>query len=174
MPDEQKELFLLDANIIIHAHDYYYHMERVPEFWRWLEFHAGNGSICIPLEIIDEIKGGTKAQHANWAKSRDIRELIVLREEFDVDLLNRVLDGGYGPDLDEIELEKVGKDPFLIAYGLRDPVNRTVVSNEIPKPSARRKNRKVPDVCADMGVRCCNVYELLHSLDFRTNWRDSV
>ena len=85
-----------------------------------------------------------------------------------------MLDGGYGPELDEIELEKVGKDPFLIAYGLRDPVNRIVVSNEIPKPSARRKNRKVPDVCADMGVRCCNVYELLRTLDFRTNWRDSI
>lgn len=174
MPDEQKKLFLLDANVIIHAHDYYYHMERVPEFWRWLEFHAGDGSIRMPLQTIDEVQGGNKAQHANWARSREIRDLLVLQEDFDVDLLNRVLDEGYGPDLDEIELEKVGQDPFLVAYGLRDSRNRVIVSNEVSKPSARRKNRKVPDVCADMGVRCYNVYELLRSLDFRTDWSSRV
>ncbi|GED22515.1 DUF4411 family protein [Halomonas halmophila] len=174
MPDEQKKLFLLDANVIIHAHDYYYHMDRVPEFWRWLEFHAENGSIRMPLETIDEVQGGDKAQHASWAKSREIRDILVLQEEFDANLLNRVLDHGYGPDLNEIEIDKVGKDPFLVAYGLRDPDNRVVVSNEVPKPTARRKNRKVPNVCADMGVRCCNVYSLLHELDFRTDWRDHV
>lgn len=44
------KLYLLDANVIIHAHDYYYHMGRVPEFWEWLLHHAVNGSIKMPIE----------------------------------------------------------------------------------------------------------------------------
>lgn len=174
MPSKQKELFLLDANVIIHAHDYYYHMERVPEFWQWLEFHAGNGSICMPIETHGEIKGGAKAQHVQWVKHQDVRDILVLDESFEVDLLNRVLSDDYAPDLDEIEIDKLRMDPFLIAYGLKDTTNRIVVSNEVSKPSKQRANRKVPDVCAAVGVRCCNVYELLRQLDFRTNWRDKL
>ncbi|MCG7598418.1 DUF4411 family protein [Halomonas sp. McH1-25] len=174
MPVKQKELFLLDANVIIHAHDLYYHMDRVPEFWDWIEFHAANGSIAMPYETHDEIKGGANAQHVQWARRRDVRDRLVLDEEFDPVLLNRVIQKGYAPDLNEVELEKIAMDPFLVAYGLRDPANRIVVSNEVSKPSKKRANRKVPDVCSAVGVRCCNVYQLLRELDFRTDWRSAV
>ncbi|TDX29088.1 uncharacterized protein DUF4411 [Modicisalibacter xianhensis] len=174
MPVVQKELFLLDANVIIHAHDLYYHMDRVPEFWDWLEFHAENGSIAMPNETHGEIQGGANAQHVQWAKNRDVRARLVLDEEFDPDLLNRVIEQGYAPDLNEVELDKIAMDPFLVAYGLKDPDNRIVVSNEVSKPSKQRANRKVPDVCRAVGVKCCNVYQLLKELDFRTNWRQAV
>ncbi|GGX90125.1 DNA-binding protein [Litchfieldella qijiaojingensis] len=174
MPGEQKRLFLLDANVIIHAHDLYYHMDRVPEFWRWLEFHAGNGLIRMPLEIIDEIKGGDKAQHVQWAKDRDIRDIMILDEEFDVALLNRVISEGYADDLNEVEVDRLGMDPFLIAYALKDRGSRIVVSNEVSKPRKQRANRKVPDVCASVGVQCCNVYELLRELDFSTDWHGKL
>lgn len=172
--NNSNKIFLLDANVIIHAHDLYYHMDRVPEFWRWLEFHAQNGSISMPYETHSEIKGGSQAQHVQWAKTKNIKDNLILKEPVDQSLLNRVISDGYAPDLDEVELEKIGMDPFLIAYALKDTKHRIVVSNEISKPSKKRANRKVPDVCSAVGVECCNVYELLKSLDFRTNWHQSV
>lgn len=174
MSAQKKEIFLLDANIIIHAHDLYYHMDRVPEFWRWLEFHADNGSIRMPKETHSEIKGGVKAQHVQWAKHKDVRKSLILAEDFEIALLNRVISEGYASDLNEIETEKIAMDPFLVAYALKDPQNRIVVSNEVSKPSKKRANRKVPDVCDALGVRCCNVFTLLRELDFRTDWQKVI
>ena len=44
---------------------------------------------------------------------------LELEEEADVAFLRRVIEGGYAIDLDDEEVEIVGRDPFLIAYGLR-------------------------------------------------------
>ena len=41
-------------------------------------------------------------------------------------------------DLNDEDVEKMGRDPFLIAYALADPVNRVVVSNEGSKPNQTR------------------------------------
>ena len=29
-------LYLLDANVLIGAHNYYYPIDRIPQFWKWL------------------------------------------------------------------------------------------------------------------------------------------
>lgn len=164
------KLYLLDANVIIHAHDYYYNMARVPEFWSWILHHAENGSLKMPFETMDEVKGGAEAQHAQWLRTADVRDRLLLDEELDSDLVADIVDRSYAPDLTEVEVEKIGADPFLISYAMADPENRTIVSNETPKPSAIRANRKIPDVCNDNGVECQNVYSLLKHLDFSTDW----
>lgn len=71
------------------------------------------------------------------------------------------------PDLTEGEVERVGRDPFLIAHALGGP-ERTVVTTEASKPSKQRANRHVPDVCHALGVPCCNTYEFIDLLDFTT------
>ncbi|VVT53874.1 hypothetical protein UYSO10_4930 [Kosakonia radicincitans] len=174
MSEEKNKLYLLDANILIHAHDYYYPQKRVPEFWEWILFHAINGRIKMPLEIIDEIKGGDSDVHAKWVHNKTNRPHILLPEEFDAEILNQVVNEGYAKDLSDLEIEKIGKDPFLIAYAMKDKKNRIVVSNETPKPSKVRANRKVPDVCNTFGVNCCTVYQLLKDLDFSTDWNQRI
>lgn len=69
------------------------------------------------------------------------------------------------------EVERVGRDPFLIAHALRVPAQRTVVTTEVSKPTKQRANRHVPDVCRDLDVRCCNTFEFIKALDFTTGWR---
>ncbi|WP_408672942.1 DUF4411 family protein [Xenorhabdus koppenhoeferi] len=81
---------------------------------------------------------------------------------------------GYAPDLTDVDLDKLGKDPFLISYALADPSNRIVVSNEQPSPKKQRANRKIPDVCGYFDVRCCNVYTMIRELDFSTSWKSKV
>jgi len=174
MVDNNNKTFLMDANIIINAHDLYYHMKRVPEFWEWLEFHAYNGAAKIPLEIINEIQGGKGALHAQWVKKKDVREKLVFDEDLDLGLLNHILEHGYGSDLTDVELEKIGMDPFLIAYALKSPLDRVVVSNEVSKPSKKRANRKIPDVCKVFGINCCSVFELVRELDFSTSWKSAT
>ncbi len=52
-------------------------------------------------------------------------ETLVLQEEADPEIVASVLAKGYAPDLDETELEEVGRDPFLIAYAVTDPGHRS-------------------------------------------------
>lgn len=116
----QNKLFLIDANVLIHAHSLYYPLLRVPEFWEWVLFHASNNSIKIPLEILDEIQGGDKDHHAVWAHERSNKKSLLLDEQLDANNLNKVINESYAPDLNDVELETIGKDPFLISYALAD------------------------------------------------------
>jgi hypothetical protein len=43
------QLYLLDANVLIDAHNKYYGADMVPEFWAWLLHCAANGTIAMPL-----------------------------------------------------------------------------------------------------------------------------
>lgn len=53
-------LYLLDANVLITAHNNYYPIDRFPEFWDWLAHQGNQGNLKIPVEIYEEIKeGGT-------------------------------------------------------------------------------------------------------------------
>ncbi len=78
-----------------------------------------------------------------------------------------VTEQGYAPDLDDAEIQKVGRDPFLIAYAFVNPIERVVVTTEHSKPSRLRANRHLPDVSHDFGVRCLNTFELIRELDFK-------
>lgn len=164
-----KLLYLLDANVLIDANRDYYPIERVPEFWDWLENAGKNHSAKVPLEVYEEISDGTDSL-AGWAKRDPIKVALLLREEPDVSLVSHVIDRGYAPDLTEDEVETIGRDPFLIAYALKETARRCVVTTEISKPRRRRANRHLPDVRRDLGVKCCHTFEFVRALDFSTRW----
>ena len=71
-------------------------------------------------------------------------------------------------NLNEEEVERVGMDPFLIAYALRDRGGRIVVTTEVSKPTLRRANRRIPDVCVALQVKHCNTFDLNQALNFTT------
>ena len=85
----------------------------------------------------------------------------------DDDLVNFVLTDGYGENLTDSDLEKIGRDPFLIAYALAAE-DRVVVTKETPRPSAQRANRKIPDVCDTFGISWMTDFELYRMLAFST------
>ena len=51
-------LYLFDANVLITASNMYYPLDAVPEFWEWIDHHAINGRIKLPVEILDEVLAG--------------------------------------------------------------------------------------------------------------------
>jgi Domain of unknown function (DUF4411) len=158
-------MFLLDSNVFIFAKRDYYPFDRVPEFWDWLLHHADRGNVKIPPHIFDELQGHDD-ELSLWL--REHREQLIYEAD---DLDTRVGDvlACYCDDPTEAELEKLGADPFLVAAGLH--VGCDIVSKEASKPAAQRANKKVPDICKTMGLRCINDHALIRELDFRTNWR---
>jgi len=163
-------LYLLDANVLIDAHRDYYSIDRVPEFWDWLKHQGTRGNVKIPVEVYEEIKQG-KDDIAKWAKQDHVKRVLLFEEEADVTLVSRVVDEGYGSDLSDDEVEKLGRDPFLIAYAFADPGERCVVTTEVSKPKRQRANRHLPDVCKDLGIQSCDTFALTRELNFRTSWK---
>ena len=91
-------LYLIDANVLIRAHEDYYPLDRVPQFWTWLENEAITGQVKMPFEIHDEI-AISRGPLKDWICSQDIRQALILDEEADDDLVNHVLAEGYGENL---------------------------------------------------------------------------
>jgi len=170
-----QKIYLLDANVLITAHRDYYPMDMVPEFWTWLLHKAQQGIVKMPLETFEEVRdGGGKAKKdplVDWLGEKAVKDALLLNEEVDPDLVVAVLKAGYGDNLNDTEIEQIGRDPFLVAYGFKDPVARIIVSVEVSAPSKKRANRRVPDVCKDNGISCCNTFAMLKALGFSTKWQ---
>ncbi len=160
-------LYLLDANVLITAKNLYYEFGRVDQYWEWLAFQAEEGNVKIPIEIYEEITVG-KDDLAAWAKAN--KDALLLDEEVDISLVQHVTATGYAPDLTDIELEVVGRDPFLIAYASVDAESRMVVTGEV-RSNKQRQNRPIPSVCDTLGVKSCDQFAFGRALDFRTNWK---
>lgn len=165
-------LYLLDANILITAHNTYYPIDRVPEFWSWLQHQGSSGHVKIPIEIMEEIREGRKDKDIlfNWIKNDITKEALLFEEVVRPELVRRVVKEGYADNLTDDEVEKLGRDPFLISYALAGAA-RCVVTTEVSKPSSTRHNRHVPDVCQTLGVECCGPFKPNSALGFNTQWR---
>lgn len=158
------DTYLLDANVLIDAAKYYYQIDRVPEFWSWLVRMGMQGQMKVPQEIYVEIMKGNDALKEWLEENKD----ALLLDEIPV-MVDSVIEQGYANDLNDVEIEKIGADAFLIAYAFVDPQRRYVVTTEHSKPTKTRADRHIPDVCADLDIRCINTFDLIRDLDFRTN-----
>lgn len=165
-------IYLLDANILITAANTYYGISRVPEFWSWLQHQGTSGFIKIPIEMYEEVLEGRKEDDEllDWVKNDTNRNALVFDEASKPDLVQRVVKKGYANDLTDDEVEKLGRDPFLISYGLVDG-NRCIATTEVSKPTKTRHNRHIPDVCATLKVSYCGPWELNKHLGFKTGWK---
>lgn len=166
-------MYLLDANALIDANRDYYPIKRVPEFWEWLLHNGRNGKVKIPVEIYGEIADG-KDDLAVWIKQDEAKNSLLLNEEVNASLVTRVTEEGYANDLSESEVILLGKDPFLIAYALKEIHNRIVVTTEGSKPTLKRANRKVPDVCNQFQIKTIHMFGFVKELDFNTRWDNTT
>jgi hypothetical protein len=170
-------LYLPDANVLITANNLYYPIDRVPEYWEWLAHMGTLGHVKMPFEIFEEVKDGPNDAEKDllfaWLREDANKKALLLDEQVDPALVQKVIVEGYAADLTDDEIEQIGRDPILIAYGLAAR-NRCVVTVETSTPKKQRQNRKVPDVCREMNVDCCNPFEFNRALGFRTQWKLGV
>ncbi len=165
-------LYLLDANILITAANTYYGINRIPEFWGWLQHQAASGRVKIPIEMYEEILEGRKEDDEllDWIKDDKNRAALALDEMSKPEIVRRVVAEGYARDLTDDEVEKIGRDPFLIAYAFEN-ADRCIVTTEVSKPNKQRHNRHLPDVCNSLKVSWCGPWELNEKLGFTTGWK---
>jgi hypothetical protein len=171
-------LYLFDANVLITANNTYYPIDQFKEYWAWLQYQGEAGNIKLPAEIMDEILAGQNNKKGKknedlllpWIKQPEIKTALLLDEQVDLELVAAVIERGYAVDLTDTELEEIGRDPFLIAYGMVS-TDRCVVTTEVSSPSKKRQNRKIPDVCGTFGVECCTPFKVNRDLGFRTDWQ---
>ena len=157
-------MYLLDADVLIFAHNNYYPVDRIPQFWDWLLLRAKENLIKLPLEINYEIVVSNDLL-SQWVKTES--KTILLDEEVDRSLFNEVLTIGYGLNLTDTDLKKISNDVFLITYAYKHKDDRIVVTREVSKPKKQKGNRKIPDVCKELGIQVINDIQLYHDLDFR-------
>ena len=163
-------IYLIDASTLITAHNTYYALHRVPEFWEWLRHQGALGTIKIPTAIYAEVEDGSDAL-ADWMAEAESKAALLFSE---VPVLAHVqaVAALYGNDPSEEDIETIGKDPFLVAAALVDPNDRLVVTAEVSKPGRQGANRHIPDICDDIGVQWCSPVEFLNALNFSTGWAD--
>lgn len=164
-------LYLLDANVLIDADEGAYPIRQFGIFWEWLAHQAVIGRVRVPIEIYEEISGKRGGLLFDWLHAEGTAGHLIDLPPVSVDLVRTATASGYASDLTDDELPSLGRDPFLIAHCLADRASRCLVTNEGSKPSKTRANRHIPDVCADLGVRCINLFRLVRELDFSTDWR---
>lgn len=102
-------------------------------------------------------------------KADQIRKALLLDEKVHAKLVTTVLEKGYAPDLTDIEIEEIGRDPFLVAYAMAG-ADRCVVTTETSAPKKQRQNRKLPDVCETFDVKCYTPFKVNRDLGFKTDW----
>lgn len=158
-------LYLLDADTVIRADKPIYPPKRFPKFWEWLQQCGEEGTVKIPAEQYKEITDGTGFL-VDWLNEEEVRAALKFAEEADPALVAQITSDGYAPDLTDVELAKIGCDPFLVSYAFADTDNRRVVTFETSATSKQRANRKLPDVCTDFGVTPITLYDLIDELDF--------
>lgn len=158
------DLFLLDASVLIDAHETYYPLDRVPGFWLWLLDVGRQGRLKIPVEVYEEV-APFRGMLPEWLRLPETRAALVLPESSNLQLVQKVLSFGYANDLDDVEIEEIAKDPFLVAAAMSGP-DRLVVTREVSKKTQVRAKCRLPDVCETFGVRCVNDVKAYALLNF--------
>lgn len=164
-------LDFLDSSSVISVHDSYYGYDRVPEFWEWLYFQSRKDVCKIPPSVYLEIRPENK-KFDKWIKSN--KENLVLRKKESLELVRKVTSEAYGENLTEMDIKKVGADPFLIASALEYPECRIVVTHEVSQPSKEGANRKVPDICDQLDVKWMSTIDFIKKLNFKTKWESET
>ena len=129
------------------------------------------------LEKVEYFRGGESGKY--FGPDTGLLQLkmgklpvLLFEEEAEQDLVARITYGGYVANPTDDELDRIGRDPFLLSYALRDIQNRCIVTTETSKPSRQGANRHIPDVCKDFGIKCINNFQLIKEMNFSTNWSD--
>lgn len=144
-------MYVLDADALIIASRHDFPIGTNPgTFWTFLEDMGEARQIRIPEAVYDEIQRNDEGLY-DWLNAR--RDKLFLPKDAALPYITMVLDA-YG-HLSDIQLEQLnGKaDPYLIAHALAS--GATVVTNEVPRPSASNPlNKKIPDICTCLSVTC--------------------
>lgn len=149
---------IIDTNVLAKANRLDFPFHRGLRFWDWLVDLGNQGFIVIPEKVYEEIGKGTD-ELPSWL--HDNRKSFFCSTQAALFSLQPVL-MQYGNPVPENLLEQIGADPYVIAHA--HACGGIVISDEVPKAATSPVKKKIPTVCAGLGVECWSFPRFLWEL----------
>ena len=149
--------YLLDANVFIQAKNLHYGFDFCPAFWEWLVEQNTSERVFSIDKVADEIAAGDDDLKA-WAQKQGA--VFFLMTDANVAAqFSKVSEWAGSQNYEPVAINTFLQvaDYYLVAHALAGKC--VVVTHEVPPDSTRRI--KLPNVCAGLGLRCMNPYEML-------------
>ncbi len=149
--------FFFDTNILITTRNLDFPLASNHAFWNWLVELGTAGVVGIPETVFEEIGNGND-DLARWLQ--DNKKVFWVPTLESLGSLQTVLDT-YEKPIAETTLERLKADPFIITHAFACGASATVVTYEQPRGFVTPHRKKIPNVCAELGVRCIRLPEFL-------------
>ncbi len=152
--------YLLDTNVFISAHNFYYSPDICPAFWDWIILQNEMGGVTSIDRVFGELSAVEDGLY-NWSSTFGFKlfeysgtpELESVTNNIETWLAeNEYSDDG-------IYDFALGADIWLIAYALS--YDKTLVTHE--KSQGSKSKIKIPNVCKGLNIPCVTTFEMLRT-----------
>lgn len=159
--------YLIDANVLIQAHQSSYPFDVIPSYWKTLKDLSDKGIIKSIDKVKMEICGHDYEDDlSTWCKTDldvsffcDTQDCINEYNEITQWAMSNTL---YTSSAKSGFLKTDLADPWLIAYSMKNNCN--IVTYEISDPY-RKKSIKIPEPCKVFGVKVLQPIDMLRMLN---------
>ena len=162
---------ILDASVLMQAHNAYYAFDICPGFWDSLSALCAQGR----LMSIDRVLAEIREQHdalRRWANEQAPPAFFTSSTEPSVaDAYREVMRWvNANPQFTPAARADFARkaDGWLVAYGLAH--GRTLVTQEVLRPDIQRRV-PIPNVCRHFGVDYIDTFRMLRALQVEFHWR---
>lgn len=151
--------YAIDTSAILDGHVRFYAPDVFPSVWEQIDALISSEDLRSPEEVLRELAKKDDEVY-KWARKRQAQLFVQLDTELQK-AVTQIL--GKHTNLVKAQKTRSAADPFVI--GLAKIHSCTVVTAERPTGSLNKP--KIPDVCADLGIECIGLLELLRRSGFR-------
>jgi hypothetical protein len=157
--------YLLDTDVLVASKRLHYHPDFCQLFWDWIDAgHTGHSFYSIDRVKDELLIGNEQDLLRQWCKRVHLSDFFLPTRDATpkwAELANWAQSKAYLPAAISKFLSAKSADAWLIAYAALTP-GWTIVTNEVAAPQSR-KDIKLPDAAAALGVRTVNLSQLLRT-----------
>ena len=163
-------VYVLDSNFFIQAHRVTYPLDVAESFWNKIKQLARDQKIVSIDKVKDEIYHGNDTLK-DWCLEHlpgdffhntiEVMDAYARTCEWAVSMKHHYTQAALNEFLNADEA-----DAFLVAYALKQPDARILVTQEISQPE-RKSKIKIPDVCMGLNLRYVDTITMFRELGER-------
>lgn len=166
-------LFWIDADVFIQAHNGLYAIDLAPPFWKFIDEQVKAGNVRSSLRVYKEIMAteDPKDELAKWVKNRKNNGMFIdpagdKSVQGKVSEINDWVCKKYAQTGNYAKVGEFlsGADTWTISHAVC--CAGVVVSHETRVDRTSQKP-KIPNVCSRFGVECIDLKEMLRRLKFK-------
>ncbi|WP_163377823.1 DUF4411 family protein [Cyclobacterium sp. SYSU L10401] len=159
--------YVLDSNFFIQAHRSTYPLDVAQGFWLKLKELANLGLVVSIDKVRDELYDKNDLLE-DWCRAnlpqsffKDSSEVIAEYTTVVSWAPTRIPPYMQSALNDFMDADRA--DAFLVAYGLADSANRTIVTQEVSSPN-KLNIIKIPDSCEALGIKYLSTIEMFRDI----------